>query len=125
MPTSAELIDCQYDFELPRGLLTINRGERVVDRLLDEVDELRTEIQQKNYFEAIYEAIDVVIFAHSIMGWLARETGIAYEEVDQMVAKKFARNHQKYDIEIFKQYEPETAIKVSRDTWEMRRNGHY
>lgn len=117
MPTSAELIDFQYDFEEPRGLLEHNKGARGVSRMLDEVAEAVTELEDGNLNEMIGEVIDVVIFAHSILGWLARETGIPYDGIDRMIEQKMECNHQKYRVELFSQYPVEEAIKIAREEW--------
>lgn len=118
MPTSEQLIDSQYEFELPRGLLEHNQPPYTFHRLLEEVGEMWEEVDQKEWLKALQEGADVVIFAHSILGYLARQAGVAYEEVDRMIEAKMLQNAQKYHISHFQGRSPAEAIEYSRQVWE-------
>lgn len=117
MPTSSELIDAQYEFELPRGLLDHNTGEFVLHRLSEELGEVWEEHDAQNYLRMLQELIDVVIFSHSIMGDLCRRLDIAYEEVDRMIEAKMLQNAQKYHISHFSNRSTAEAIEYSRQRW--------
>lgn len=117
MPTSAELIDAQYDFELPRGLLDFNQPPRVFYRLLEEVGEMWEEVDQGKWAEALREGADIVIFAHSILGYLARQAGIGYEDVDRIIEAKMAQNHEKYHLGHWDGRTTAEAMEYSKEVW--------
>lgn len=61
------------------------------------------------------EIIDVVIFAHSMLGRIADELGWKPEDVDQLVEAKMAANHTKYDEVFFQNgHDTSTAITLAR-----------
>ena len=117
MPTSAEMIDLQYNFEEPRGLLDHNTGTFALHRLCDELGEAWEEHDRKDYFKMLKELIDVQVFAFSILGDLCRKLDIAYEEVDRLMIETMQKAEAKYKIEHFKNRSPEEAIAYSRKVW--------
>lgn len=112
------MIDAQYDFELPRGLLEFNKPPRVFYRLLEEVGEMWEEVDQGEWLKALREGADIVLFAHSILGFLARQAGIGYEDVDRIIEAKMAQNHQKYHIGHFNNGRSTAeAMEYSKEVW--------
>jgi hypothetical protein len=120
MPTSAQLIDAQYEFESPRGLLEYNKGARGVSRMLFEVDEAIDELEAGRLPEMMTEIVDMVIFAHSILGWLARETGTRYEDIDRLIEQKMETNLIKYDLRFFDGKTPDEALREVKEAWKQK-----
>lgn len=120
MPNSSELIDAQYLFEEPRGLLEHNTPPHSLHRLAEELGEVWEEIDQEHWLEAITEVADVVIFAHSILGFLARKLDMAYEEVDRIIEDKMASNQKKYHISHFEGRSTKEAMEYSRKVWKPK-----
>ena len=117
MPTSAELLDAQYEFELPRGLLIYNRGAKGLSRMLEEAGEAIDDFEAGKLPEMMIELCDVIIFAHSILGWLARETGTPYEGIDRMIEQKMERNSEKYALRFFDGVSTEEGLRQAREEW--------
>ena len=71
------------------------------------------------------EVLDVWNMVGSVVLHIINELGIAPEQVDTIMELINRSRDAKYAIEYFRELPTEEAIKVSRETWEMRRNGHY
>lgn len=112
MPTSAELILAQKDFEQPRGLDRHNTYWHSLMRMQGELSEA-----VEAYFEGQPKelAVDVVIFAHSMLGKLADELGWQPEDMDQLIEAKMAANYIKYDQAFFENgHSTATAMTLAR-----------
>lgn len=115
MPTSAELIQAQRDFEQPRGLDTYNTHWHSLMRIQGELSEAVEAYLHETPKDLAVEIIDVVIFAHSMLGRIADELGWKPEDVDQLVEAKMAANHTKYDEVFFQNgHDTSTAITLAR-----------
>lgn len=115
MPSSAELIQAQRDFEQPRGLDRFNTIEYGLDRTRQELDEARHAHENETPLALLFELIDVQIFVHSLMARVADELDIEPAHVDRMIEIKMAHNHEKYDEAFFNNgYDTGTAITMAR-----------
>ena len=114
MPTYAQSIREQRLFEEPRGLGEYNTIAFGLLRLQEELLEAQYEAHKGNLEALLTEIIDVTIFAHSVIGNLCEELGIAPEQVDTMVEQKFGHNHKKYDLQFFQGRMTSEAMKTAR-----------
>jgi len=114
MPTYAQSIREQRLFEEPRGLQEFNTIAFGLLRCQEELLEAQYEAYKGNLEALLTEVIDVTIFAHSIIGRLCEELGLAPEQVDTMVEQKFAHNHHKYDERFWIGRQTSDAIKTAR-----------
>lgn len=119
MPTSAELIHAQRDFEIPRGLNTYNTYWHSLLRMQEELSEAIEAYLHETPQALATEVVDVVIFSHSLLGRLAEQMGWEPEDVDQLIEAKMAKNHMKYDEEFFYSRKPEDAIACARHWWNL------
>lgn len=115
MPSSAEIIHQQREFESERGLDTYNTIQFGLLRLYEEVNEAFQAYQNEPPENLMYELIDVVIFAHSLLGRVAENLNIEPEAIDQAVDRKMLANFTKYDLDFFNNgHDTATAIKHAR-----------
>lgn len=122
MPTAAELIHAQRDFEIPRGLNTYNTHWLSLMRMYEELGEATdAEIAGDNRHLAT-EVVDVVIFAHSLLGRLCEELGWNPEDIDQLIEAKMAHNHAKYDEDFFNTLKTPDAIRAARHWHNLQLN---
>lgn len=115
MPTSCELIIMQKEFEAPRGLDKFNSPKYSMSRIQNEVDEAVEALNEGDTRALAVELVDVIIFAHSLLGKLADELGLQPEDIDQLVEAKMAHNHEKYNEAFFNNgHDTATAITLAR-----------
>jgi len=114
MPTYAEGIRTQQDFESERGLTQLNSIAFGLLRMQEELLEAQYEHLKGDLEAMLVEVIDVTIFAHSVIGQLCEALGVAPEQVDTMVEDKFFKNTRKYDERFFKGRMTSEAIKTAR-----------
>jgi hypothetical protein len=120
MPTSAELIQAQRDFEQERGLDRFNTVAHSLERMQGELNEAVEAYLHQTPRDLLLETIDVTIFAHSLMGRLADHLGITPEQVDELVVQKMAANETKYDEAFFQNgWDTSQAITVARHWWNL------
>jgi len=117
MPTSAELIDAQYEYELARNLLDHNSGLWAIYKMVEEMGEFWEEHDRNDPRRKLEELVDLISFAHSIAGQLCRELDIAYEVVDQMMINTIEKMKRKYPVELFEKHEPEIAMRIAKSNW--------
>lgn len=114
MPTYAESIREQREFEQARGLDEYNTIAFGLLRLQEELLEAQHEHLKGDNEAMLVEIIDITIFAHSVIGQLCEALGIAPEQIDTMVEDKFFKNTRKYDERFFKGRMTSEAIKTAR-----------
>jgi len=123
MPTYAEGIRHQNNFEHTRGLSELNSIAYGLLRMQEELLEALYE-QLKGDLEKLFiEVLDVTIFAHSVLAKLCEELEIAPEQVDTMVQAKYSANERKYDEAFFKGRMAMEGIKTARH-WHNNGLGH-
>ena len=119
-PTSAELIDFQFEFEEPRGLLEFNSLPHGFFRMMEEMEEARIEMEKGDYEALLVELADTLIFMHSMFGNIVRKLGLAPEEVDRIIEKKAAQNHVKYSMEFFSEGRSTAeAMALAKASWDL------
>lgn len=137
----SENIRSHQRFDEDRGLDKYFDLEKTFNRTNDEWLEVLAELQivlqlqetvglmaedRKEALERLFkETMDMWNMIGKTILYLISELGIAPEQVDTIMELINRSRDAKYAIEYFRSMPVEEAIKVSRDTWEFRRNGHY
>ena len=126
MPTSAELITHQRQFEGARGLDTFNTLDLAIDRMQEELDEAKAELKTGDTMALLFEVIDTVIFAHSIFSKLCYQLGIPEDYVDNYIDQKMEHNFNKYHEDHFDLVGLEVGGKTytTRDAIDRARHHH-
>lgn len=114
MPTYAEGIRTQQDFESERGLTQLNSIAFGLLRMQEELLEAQYEHLKGDLEKLLIEVLDVSIFAQSVLAKLCDELGVAPEQIDRMVSLKYASNRRKYDPAFFQGRMTSEAIKTAR-----------
>lgn len=121
----SENVEDHYHFETTRGIYHHYTIDSLFDRVQEELDEARVELSAGDLAKLFREVMDVWNIIGSLILHIISELGITPEQVDTVMEMINKSRDAKYAVEYFEALPPEEAIRVSRDTWEMRRNGHY
>lgn len=100
MPTFAELIDWQREFEGQRGLLSQDMKSRF-ERGEEEWGEARAELELENWIDFLLEMADVSIFTAALVMRVIDHLGLPNDYFDKLIEKKLAHNHEKYCEDYF------------------------
>jgi hypothetical protein len=114
----SEIIRRQDDFQEPRGLNEVNKGEVVFDRFMEEVYEAERDVVLGNDMAALVEISDVFIMAGAVALWLTKELELKPEDVDNIVAWKMNQNEKKYPTPLFNHFSPKIAMDIARELWD-------
>lgn len=125
MTTLAENIRSHEQFERDRGIYQMYSIALLFDRVNHEWEEAKDELAVGDLEKLLHEVLDVWNMIGSLVLHIIDEVGVAPEQVDTIMGLINKSRDAKYAVEYFRSMPPDEAIKVSRDTWEMRRNGHY
>jgi len=121
----SENIRSHEQFEVDRNLYDFYTLQELFHRTDQEWQEAKDELLVMDLEKLLREVLDVWNMVGSVVLHIINELGIAPEQVDTIMELINRSRDAKYAIEYFRELPTEEAIKVSRETWEMRRNGHY
>lgn len=121
----SENIRSHERFELDRNLYDFYTLQELFHRTDQEWQEAKDELEVRDLEKLLHEVLDVWNMIGSVVLHIINELGIAPEQVDTIMGLINKSRDAKYAVEYFRSMPVEEAIQVSRDTWSMRRNGHY
>lgn len=121
----SENIRSHERFEVDRNLYDFYTLNELFYRTDQEWQEAKEELEVRDLEKLLHEVLDVWNMIGSVVLHIINELGIAPEQVDMIMELINKSRDAKYAVEYFRSMPVEEAIQVSRDTWSMRRNGHY
>lgn len=121
----SENIRSHERFESDRNMYDFYTLNELFHRTDQEWQEAKDELVKNDLEKLFREVLDVWNMVGAVVLHIINDLGIAPEQVDTIMELINKSRDAKYAVEYFRSMPVDEAIKVSRDTWEMRRNGHY
>ena len=112
-------------FEVDRNLYDFYTLNELFHRTDEEWQEAKDELEVRDLEKLLHEVLDVWNMIGAVVLHIINELGIAPEQLDTIMGLINSSRDAKYAVEYFRSMPPEDAIQLSRETWAMRRNGHY